>query len=116
MQLVGLDNQDLFISDEHFDNTSDISETELEGRFLILESDWFLEPHKIAKNMLVRAIGGFGCSPHALGRAIYVEFSDAVSDRISIHDICRVVKEGHEETVKKVLLNNELRFTHYEWE
>lgn len=44
----------------------------LEGKVIILKSEFFKEEYRDAKYQLVLATGGFGCRPDARGNAIFV--------------------------------------------
>lgn len=45
---------------------------ELEGKIVILDMKFFKEEYREAKYQLVRCTGGFGCSPHKSGNAIFI--------------------------------------------
>lgn len=48
----------------------------LEGRFVLLREDWFKDQVMAAdgRERVFLASGGFGCSPHTMGNAVYGEF------------------------------------------
>ena len=45
----------------------------IEGKLIIIKSDYFKHEYKDAKYQLVLATGGFGCNPNAMGNAIFVQ-------------------------------------------
>ena len=61
-----------------------LSDTCIEGRYIILKEEFFKDEFKNKKYQLVIAAGGFGCDPSKMGNAIFVKelFPDGESYRI----------------------------------
>lgn len=67
-------------------------ELEFEGKILVLPMNTFHKDYQKPQYQLVRAFGGFGCSPHTLGRAVMVEFlEDGEKCRYNRSDILGVL-------------------------
>ena len=49
---------------------------ELEGQWLVLSPNRLKERYRFPHNQVVKATGGFGCSPTKSGRAVFVEHLD----------------------------------------
>lgn len=67
--------------------------TNLEGKIVIIDADWFKEKYRNAENQLFKAKGGFGCDPHKLGRAVFGNFYDGETCRVNREYILGVASE-----------------------
>lgn len=60
---------------------------DITNKFVLVRPDWFRDKTDVAERV-VRATGGFGCSPDANGRAVFVEFvTDGVKCRVEGYDL-----------------------------
>lgn len=73
---------------------------DLEGRVILLYPSTYKVDYRSAKYLLVRATGGFGCSPTASGRAVYyTSLSDEDKGVAYRQDVQMVIKREFEDEV-----------------
>lgn len=60
---------------------------DITGKFVLVREDWFRDKTTVAERVVL-ATGGFGCSPDANGRAVFVEFvTDEGKCRVEGYDL-----------------------------
>jgi hypothetical protein len=70
-----------------------ISDKDLTGKFVLLKEKALGVPYRAPKYRVVKATGGFGCSPVTIGRALFVEYSNGSTDRWNRGDVERFATE-----------------------
>jgi hypothetical protein len=89
-----------------------IHEVDLNGKYVVIEKEYMKEGYTALEHRIGKAVGGFGCSPNAMGRAVFIEhLSDGESARWSRSDLEGWVEDTEVaawQTQRRLGINKEL--------